>query len=96
MTPAPQLNLIPPDYPEGVPPEVCRLFEKLADDLLSRGFAKYSADAILHRLRWEFQVDRGERSFRLDNDWAARLARWYLARNPRAGKFFELRERISA
>lgn len=83
----------PPAYPDGIPPEVCRLFESVAGDLRRRGFARYSADAILHRLRWEFQVERGNRGFKLDNDWAAPLARWFLSRNPGAGKFFELRER---
>lgn len=92
---APQLELLPPDYPEGVPLEVSRLFERLATDLVARGYARFSADAILHRIRWEMRVERGERAFLVNNNWAAPLARWFLARNPRAGKFFELRERIS-
>lgn len=73
---------------------MCRLFEKLALELRSRGFARYSADAILHRLRWEFQVERGNPAFKINNDHAAPLARWFMARNPSCGKFFELRERI--
>lgn len=94
------LDWVPPKrietYPDSVPPEVCRLFEKLALELLARGFARYSADAILHRLRWEIQVERGNRAFLINNNWAAPLARWFMARNPSAKKFFELRERISA
>lgn len=97
MTPAPLLEWVAPNpYPDGIPPEVCRLFEKVTHELIDLGFGRYSADAILHRLRWEMQVDRGDRGFRVNNDWAAPLARWFLARNPRAAGFFELRERLDA
>lgn len=81
---------------EGVPADVCLLFERLALELIRNGFERYSADAILHRIRWEMQVERGNRGFKADNNWSAPLARWFMARNPFCGKFFELRERISA
>lgn len=97
MNSAPLFEWSPPasPYPDGVPVEVCRLFEKLANDLRANGYTRFSADAILHRIRWEMNVDRGDRAFKINNDHAAPLARWFLARNPSASKFFELRERIS-
>jgi hypothetical protein len=82
--------------PEDVPVEVSALFETLALNLHSAGIVRYSADAILHRIRWEMHVTRGNRAFVANNNWAAPLARWFMARNPSCGKFFELRERISA
>ncbi len=81
---------------EDIPAEVRLLFEALALDLHRDGFTRYSADAILHRIRWEMHVGRGNRAFVANNNWAAPLARWFMARNPACGKFFELRERISA
>lgn len=84
------------EYPEGVPGEVCLTFEKLALELLGLGFKRYSADAILHRVRWHWQVERGDRGFKANNNWTAPLARWFLARNPNAANFFELRERLEA
>lgn len=98
MTPAPLLDWKQPPspYPDGIPPEVCRLFEKIATELVDGGFARFSADAILHKIRWEMQVERGNRGFKINNDWSATLARWFITRNPGAKKFFELRERISA
>lgn len=98
MTATPLLDWLPPasSYPEGVPAEVCRLFEGLAIALHAQGYSRFSADAILHRIRWEMNIDRGDRAFKVNNDHAAPLARWFMARNPRCGKFFELRERISA
>jgi hypothetical protein len=85
-----------PSYPDGVPANVCLTFEKLALDLRSMGFPRYSADAILHQVRWHWQVERGDRGFKANNNWTAPLARWFLARNPNAAGFFELRERLDA
>lgn len=98
MIQASLLDWLPPPspYPDGVPVEVCRLFEKLAHELIDNGFERFSADAILHKIRWEMRVDRGDRAFKINNDHAAPLARWFIARNPSAKTFFELRERISA
>lgn len=95
MTGAPLLEWIPPaprnPYPEGVPAEVCALFEKVALDLVAGGFEHYSADAVLHRIRWEANVERGNRDFKVNNDHAAPLARWFMKRHPEARGFFELR-----
>lgn len=98
MNATPLLDWVPPSssYPHDVPVEVCRLFEGLALTLRAQGYSRFSADAILHRIRWEMNVDRGNRAFKVNNDWAALLARWFMARNPSCGKFFELRERVSA
>lgn len=84
----------PSAYPDDVPAEICLLFERLALDLHERGFKRYSADAILHRIRWEMQVERGNRAFRCNDHWTAPLSRWFLKRNPKAKGFFELRERV--
>lgn len=88
--------MIDQSYPDGIPPDVCRYFEKVALDLIGMGFARYSADAILHRARWHWQVERGDRGFKINNDWAAPLARWFIKRNPQAGGFFELRQHRAA
>jgi hypothetical protein len=93
MSAAPLLDWMPPapSYPDGVPPDVCLQFEKLALELRGLGFDRYSADAILHRVRWHFNVERGDRGFKVNNDYAAPLARWFLKRHPGAKGFFELR-----
>lgn len=84
----------PPDYPDGVPVDVCELFEKLALDVHGKGYARYSSDAVLHRIRWHMQIERGNRAFKCNDHWTAPLARWFLARHPECPKFFELRERV--
>lgn len=81
-----------PPYPDGIPVKVCDLFESLAFRVHRGGFDRYSADALLHRIRWHFQVEKQDRDFRANNNWTATLARWFIARNPHMEKFFELRE----
>jgi|SRR5579885_662944 len=87
-------------YPDGIPVDVCDLFERLALRLAkgdpARGIAprrRFSSDAILHQIRWQFQVDYDRRDFKCNDHWTAPLARWFLARHPELKGFFELRER---
>jgi hypothetical protein len=78
-------------YPDGIPPAICDQFEQLALAIRSQGWKRYSADALLHRIRFHWQIERGDRGFKADNNWTAPLARWFLARHPDAKGFFELR-----
>ena len=72
----------PPSDTDGIPPAVLQLFERLAQELIDRGWQHYSADAILHRVRWHFQCEQGDREFKCNNNWTSRLARWWLERHP--------------
>jgi hypothetical protein len=76
---------------QAVPHEVRILFDRFALELINRGWSHYSADAILHRIRWHYHVERGDREFKCNNDWTAYLARWWLSKNPQYPEFFELR-----
>lgn len=89
----------PQPYPMGIPPEVCAKFEELAlgladGSLSGYQFKRYSADAILHRIRWHFTVERRDRAFKVNNNWSSILARWWLSRHPEYEGFFELREHL--
>jgi len=90
-----QPDLFEPRYPIGVPPEVCALFERLALDVAATGRQRYSSDAILHRIRWHYQIERRDAAFKCNDHWTAPLARWFLSRHPDLPRFFELRERIT-
>lgn len=79
--------------PAGVPADVARMFEAYAVEIAGRGFSKYSADAIGHRIRWHEQVERGNRDFKVNDHWIRPMAVWFLARHPELPEFFELRER---
>jgi hypothetical protein len=85
--------VIPP--PSEVPQDVAELFESLAVSVARRGFTRYSARAVLHRIRWEYNIERGDRDFKANNNWSAGLSRWFMERHPEYPKFFETRERRS-
>ena len=77
--------------PPGVPVEVCDLFEELTLKIISRGFDKYSARAVLHRIRWHFHIERGHREFKCNNNWTPEMARWFMRKHPHHDGFFETR-----
>jgi len=76
-----------------VPPrDVCDLFELKALQCWYAGITHYSADALLHIIRFHYTVERGDRHFKCCNDWTPLLARWFMSRHPECGKkFFTLR-----
>ena len=83
------------DVPDDIPADVARLFEDLALKVAKTGRNRFSADAILHQIRWEYQVERGNSEFKINDHFSAPLARWFLARHPDLAKqkFFETRVR---
>jgi hypothetical protein len=78
--------------PVPIPFDVCSLFERLALRLLSEGWRRYSSDAILHRIRWHFRVERGIREFKCNDHWTATLSRWAMANHVELAGFFETRQ----
>jgi hypothetical protein len=99
MTPTLQLKSQPelpfahaaPRRPDGVPADVCDLFERLALQVAAQGFKRYSARALLHRIRWHFHVEKGDRDFKCNNNSTPAMARWFLAAHPELPGFFETR-----
>lgn len=75
----------------GIPADVIALFEGYALKLRAAGFEKYSARAVLHRIRWHYHVERGDKQFKCNNNWTPRLARWLMRRHPTMNGFFEIR-----
>jgi hypothetical protein len=75
------------------PLDVQLMFEELTQDLLNRGFTRYSARAILHVIRWHKHLEQGNRDFKCNNNWTPLLARNWLERHPEYPEFFELRDR---
>lgn len=78
-------------YPNGIPIEVCDKFEELALAIAKARYRRYSADAILHRIRWHERIEKENREFKANDHWTAPLARWFMAKHPELPEFFELR-----
>lgn len=78
-------------YPPGIPIEVCDVFVELARQAKDAHLRRYSADAILHTLRWRFTVEQRRAHFKINNNWSSLLARWAMDRHPDLKDFFETR-----
>jgi len=79
-------------------PEVWRLFEQFALELVSSGVNIGGAKAIWERLRWETQVnpDYRGREVKLNNNYTAFYARAFLRKHPKHEGFFRTRTQPSA
>lgn len=65
-------------------PYIWRAFCSIVAEARSRGRVRWSADAVLHLVRWQTASD-------VNNDATAGYARKWLAKHPEAGRFFETR-----
>lgn len=75
-----------------IPEDVKRHFTRLALALIRAGHPHYSADAILHRIRWHHHVDQGDREFKANNNWTPALAREFHREYPAHKDFFQTRQ----
>ena len=78
-------------------PKVWDLFVTFTQELYVRGFRNYSANAVFERIRWETdQADvSGKSEFKLNNNYRAYYARWYMEYFPEHDGFFRTRRRTS-
>lgn len=72
-------------------PDVFRKFRELAEQIRASGWTRYSADALLHRIRWHYHVEKGDRAFLINDHWSSRYARLLIDIDPSFQGFFELR-----
>jgi len=70
-------------------PEVWRQFERFTLDACSRRRA-IGAKAIMERVRWETEIERGE-EFKVCNSYTAYYARVFAAKYPQHAELFEFR-----
>ena len=75
-------------------PRVWALFVRFALQALDAGCVKYSADAILHRIRWHLSVETASvgDGFKINNNFSSRYARKLMTEDPRFAQFFETRK----
>ena len=83
----------PGRYPAGIPGHVCDLYEKLTFQVWAAGHQHYSSRAILHQIRWHYQIEQGDIHFKVNNNYSARLARWLMKKHPQMAGFFETRNK---
>jgi len=74
-------------------PRVFELFARFTMQVIRRGFKHYSADAIVHRIRWETGVETHGDTFKINDHWVCCYARLFEREYPEHQGFF--RNRIS-
>jgi hypothetical protein len=73
-------------------PKVWNLFQHFAFEMIHRGMRHYSADAVLHRVRWETDVPtNNDDGFKISNDFSCCYARKFRDYHPNHTGFFRLR-----
>lgn len=73
-------------------PEVFGKFHEYAEELYQRGYRRYSADMILGRIRWHFNIERGDRDFKLNDHFTSRYSRLLMSTYSKFAGFFETRQ----
>jgi hypothetical protein len=73
--------------------EIAGMFIRLAVRMLNRGFGRYSAKALIERIRWHYDLKHGPQDdgFKVNNNYGSYLARFAMEREPRLEGFFETR-----
>jgi len=77
-----------------IPPDVEEMFNDAALSLIAKGWRRFSADAILHHIRWQSRVERGS-TYKVNNNWSSELSRRFARSYPQHASFFERRQLLS-
>lgn len=70
-------------------PLIWKCFEKFTIEAIVKG-KKIGAKAIMERVRWEAEVEKGE-DWKCNNNWTAYYARVFAMKYPEHADFFEFR-----
>lgn len=73
-------------------PFVWDLFVKFTMELIRAGRQRYSADSILHRIRWETAVNTTDETFKINNNYASFYSRKFANIYAMYKDFFEFRK----
>ena len=78
-------------------PEVYQAFAKFAAQMRARGYTHYSADGIMHIVRYHAAVNpERDGGFKINNNFVALYARKLVAADPSFAGFFAFRVRRTA
>lgn len=72
-------------------PHVYALFDKFTRQAIKAGHEHFSADAIVHRIRWSTSVETKGDEFKLNNNLVAYYSRLFMLKNPQFKGFFRTR-----
>ena len=71
-------------------PEIWNMFKELTFQLIKAGRKHYSADGILHAIRWNTAL-RGSDERKINNNYSSMYSRMFTSNYPEHKEFFEQR-----
>jgi hypothetical protein len=74
-------------------PEIYRIFETKALELIKAGHHHYSARTILEVTRWHVDIRNREQDYKINNNWIPFYSRMFAATYPEHSGFFRQRSR---
>ena len=78
-------------------PEVWREFERITLSFIHRGWRHYSADGVMHIVRYHTQAgDASGDTYKINNNHVSWYARKFAAAHPQHADFFAFRVRRAA
>ncbi len=72
-------------------PDVWWHFERFTMELIRKGYEHHSADAVLHRVRWETDANAGGKPYKISNGHQPYYARLFHRTHPAHAGFFRTR-----
>lgn len=72
-------------------PQVYVLFRHFTMQVIARGHKHYSADAVVHRIRWETSVKMQGEIHKINNNYVAFYSRLFERDHPQHAGFFRKR-----
>ena len=76
-------------------PRVYELFCQFAAQIIAAGKQRYSADAVIHRIRWHTSIEtRSDDGLKINDHFSAAYARLYVRDYPQHSDLFRLRRSV--
>lgn len=76
-------------------PHVWQLFKQFTREAYNAGHGRFSAQAIIERIRWKTSVETRGGDFKINNDFVACYARKFHRDFPHLDGFFSTRESVA-
>ena len=76
-------------------PRVYELFSRFTHEAIARGHEHYSADAIVHRIRWHTSVETAGDDYKINNNYRVFYGRLWCQKNPGHSDFFRTRDSVA-
>ena len=76
-------------------PQIWRLFERFAIEVIESGRTRFSARAIFHRIRWSVMIETKGDDFKINNNFSPFYSRMWAKHHPEYATLFAHRASVA-